>query len=58
MDFPIKVEINSDPNCVACLRNDLEIFGEHEMKPEILLAYNDIVKEEVGLILPISSISL
>lgn len=48
MDITIKSEPNS---CVACLRNDGQMFGENEMRQEIVLTYKKIIKDHVGVIL-------
>lgn len=50
MDFQIKSEQNSVSSCIACLRNDIQLFGEQEMPPEIVSAYKDIVKDEVNFL--------
>lgn len=47
MDFAIKSELDSSYSCIACLRNDGQMFGEHEMRTEIVVAYKEIVKDHV-----------
>lgn len=47
MDFAIKSELDSSYSCIACLRNDGQMFEEHEMRTEIVVAYKEIVKDHV-----------
>lgn len=47
-----KIEIKTENrglNCVICLRNDSQLFGEHEIKAEVLELYKDLLKSFVSL---------
>uniref|UniRef100_A0A336MAY9 CSON014595 protein n=1 Tax=Culicoides sonorensis TaxID=179676 RepID=A0A336MAY9_CULSO len=47
MDFPVKLEQDSVNVCFACCKNDDQLYEIHEIKPEILLTYEGIVKEKL-----------
>lgn len=47
MEFTIKSEPGCSFSCIACLKNEGQMFEEHEIRTEIVLTYKEIVKDLV-----------
>lgn len=45
----MEIKIKSEPlsGCIACLKNDVQVFSEYELSNHTILAYKDLVKDQV-----------